>query len=411
MTDPATDPSLQTLREVIEALAPLERRAGGPGERQAADWIAERLRACGCAVELQDEAFLDGYAREIGTLSALAVLAGVLSLRGLGGGPAGRRHTRRLGGWLAAAVAAAMADDVQNGPRVFRRLLGRRRATQNVVAAGGDRAGERTLVLLAHHDAAPTGLIFDERFQAWLGETFTGIVERVDTSLPLWWALLASPGLITLGAARGRRGLVRAGTAGALLGTAVFADVARSPVCPGANDNLTAVAVQVALAERLRSEPPEGLRVLFVSCGAEEVLQGGIHGFAARHFPSLPRERTWFLNLETLGSPGLILIEGEGPVIMEDYFDRGFRDLIGRAADRARVPLRRGMRSRNSTDSVIPSRAGYPTATLASMDRYKALSNYHKLSDTPENVNYRTVLGALAVTEQLVSDLAASRWH
>ena len=34
--------------------------------------------------------------------------------------------------------------------------------------------------------------------------------------------------------------------------------------------------------------------------------------------------------------------------------------------------LRRGMRARNSTDAVIPSRAGYPTATLASMNRYKA---------------------------------------
>ena len=49
------------------------------------------------------------------------------------------------------------------------------------------------------------------------------------------------------------------------------------------------------------------------------------------------------------------------------------------------------MRARNSTDAVIPSRAGYPTATLCSMDRYKALSNYHQMTDTPENVNYRTV--------------------
>jgi Iap family predicted aminopeptidase len=68
------------------------------------------------------------------------------------------------------------------------------------------------------------------------------------------------------------------------------------------------------------------------------------------------------------------------------------------------------MRSRNSTDGVIPSRAGYPTATIASMNRYKALSNYHKMSDTPENVSYRTVLQALTLSEAVARELAVSPW-
>src|SRR5205823_5008185 len=139
-------------------------------------------------------------------------------------------------------------------------------------------------------------------------------------------------------------------------------------------------------------------------------LQGGIHGFAARHFPALDRDRTWVLNLDTVGSPKLILLEGEGPVVMEDYHDRNFRDLIVRAAEGAGAPLRRGMRSRASTDAVIPSRAGYPTATLTSMDRYKSLTNYHQMSDTPENVHYRTVAQALVVTEAVARELARNPW-
>jgi Zn-dependent M28 family amino/carboxypeptidase len=226
----------------------------------------------------------------------------------------------------------------------------------------------------------------------------------------LWWGMLAAPGLIALGAARGKRAMIATGIAGSLVGAAVFADVARRPVAPGANDNLTAVAVLVALAERFQSEPIAGLRVLLVSCGAEEVLQGGIHGFGAHHFPRLDRDRTWFLNLDTLGSPKLILLEGEGPVIMEDYHDRSFRDLIDHIARGCGAPLRRGMRSRNSTDAVIPSRAGFPTATITSMDRYKALSNYHQMSDTPDNVDYTTVLHALTVTEALARELGASQW-
>jgi hypothetical protein len=391
-----------TLREVVEALAPLERRAGEAGERRAAEWIAERLRTAGCGAEVQSEQFLDGYAEVMRSLSAVSLGAGMAALA--------VAPLRRLAGVAAAAVTAAIADDVSNGPRVFRRVSSKPRTTWNVVGECGAADAPRTLVVLAHHDAAPTGAIFDPTFQRWLGETFPGVVERIDTSFPLWWALLAAPLLVTSGALRGRRGQLAAGIAGSAVGVATFADIARSPIVPGANDNLSAVAVLVALAERLRAEPVAGLRVLLASCGAEEVIQGGIYGFARRHFPALDRERTWFLNLETVGSPKLVMLEGEGPVVMEDYHDRSFRDLVERAASQAGAPLQRGLRARNSTDAVLPSRAGYPTATLASVDRYKALSNYHLMSDNPENLDYRTVAHALTVTEAVARELAANPW-
>ena len=391
-----------TLREVIETLAPLERRAGSEDERRAADWIAERLRAAGCEAVVEEERFREGYARMMSTLSIASGLAGVAALAS--------RRARPVAGAVAGAVLTAIADDVSNGPRLFRRAASPARTTWNVVGHCGDPDAPRTLVLLAHHDAAPTGRIFDDTLQRWWGETFPGIIERVDTSLPLWWTLMGAPALVALGSVRGRRGLIAAGVAGSALGAAVFEDVARSPIVPGANDNLTAVAVLVALAERLRAAPIAGLRVVLASCGAEEVIQGGIYGFARRHFPALDRERTWFINLETLGSPRLIMLEGEGAVVMEDYHHRAFRDLIARVADGAGAHMRRGMRSRNSTDAVIPSRAGYPTATLASMNRYKQLSNYHLMSDTPENVDYRTVRQALLVTEAVARELAANPW-
>ena len=76
-----------------------------------------------------------------------------------------------------------------------------------------------------------------------------------------------------------------------------------------------------------------GLRVVLASCGAEEVLQGGIYGFARRHLAPLDRDRTWVINLDTVGSPALAMLEGEGAFVMEDYFDRGLRDLCERVAD------------------------------------------------------------------------------
>ena len=173
------------------------------------------------------------------------------------------------------------------------------------------------------------------------------------------------------------------------MSAATLNDIARNPVVPGANDNLSGVAALVALAEAFRERPVAGLRVMLASCGAEEVLQGGIYGFARRHLAPLDRDRTWLINLDTVGSPELAMLEGEGAFVMEDYFDRGLRDLCERVAIRDGIAMRRGMRASTSTDSVIPSRMGIPTVCLTSLNRHKALSNYHSPADVPENLSYR----------------------
>ena len=115
-------------------------------------------------------------------------------------------------------------------------------------------------------------------------------------------------------------------------------DIARGRVVPGANDNLSGVAGLVALAAALRESPVHGVRVLLVSCGAEEVLQGGIRPFGDRHFPALPTDRTWFVNLETVGSPHLSLLEGEGTVTMQEY-EAGFKDLVAEEAAAGGISL------------------------------------------------------------------------
>jgi Zn-dependent M28 family amino/carboxypeptidase len=391
-----TEPA--TIREVVETLAPIERAAGEPGERQAAEWIVERLSAAGANnARIDEEQFYDGYPRLHAGLSAVGVAVAAVGL-----------VSRRLRGPAALAGLAAglaIADDCSNGLRVARKAMRRPRTTWNVVADAGDLDGERTVVVCAHHDAAHSGKFFDPRLQRYFVERFPGIVERIDTSLPNWWPAILAPAIAGVGALRGNRKMMLTGAAMSAVGTAAFADIARSPIVPGANDNLSAVALIVALAERLRDRPVRGIRVLLVSLGAEEQLQGGIYGFMARHRPELDRERTYFLNFDTVGSPELIMLEGEGTTVMEDYYHRPFRDLVARAAERADAPLRRGMRSRNSTDAVLMSRARYPTACFSSIDRHKALSNYHQMSDVPEHLVYETVMHAVTVAESVVREL------
>ena len=388
-----------TFREVIEDLADLERGAGSPGEEVAAHRLDARFEAAGCAATVDEEEYYDGYARLHAMLSAAGVLAGLAALSG---------RARPVAAVAGAGAAAAIADDCANWSRFARQRLSQRRKTWNVVAEAGDRSADRTLVLMAHHDAAPTGFIFDDTAQRKANDLFPDLIEATDTAVPMWWPVIAGPALSALGALTGRRGLARVGLVLSAGSAASFADIARHRIVPGANDNLSGVAVLLAVAEALQAEPVEGVRVLLASCGAEEVLQGGVYGFVERHLKPLDPSRTSVLNLDTVGCPRLILIEGEGPVVMEDYCAPDFRDLIARVADEAGIELRRGMRARTSTDAVVTSHAGYPTATIGSMNAWKGLDNYHKPTDTPENVNYEIVRSAARLAEAVTRELARS---
>ncbi len=387
----------EVLREVVETLAPLDRTPCSPGEREAAAWLAERLRASGAAVSLEEET-------SWGTFQPNATLIGAL---GVAAAAAALRSRRALAAGLASLSVAGLLDEAQNGPRVLRRLLRRRRSTVNVLARTGDAEAIETLVVLAHHDAPQTGLVFDQTLLKWAWERNPERLGRAKVPLPQWWAGLLAP----LGALGSALGGGRAPALGGLLAgtasTALAADMWRSPTVAGANDNLSGAASLVALAQLLAADAPRGLRVLLVSCGAEETLQDGIRAFIARHRDRLDTAHTMFLNLDTVGSPHLIMLEGEGPIWMERYSGGWLRDLLADTAARLGIPLERGFLARSSTDSVIPSRAGYPTATLVSLAPWRAPANYHLPSDVPQNLDYGTVADAVRLARGLIGALAA----
>lgn len=374
-----------TVREVCEQLAPLERAPCSPGEREAAQWIAERLRAAGVQqVELEDEPSWGPFPPTIAALGAAGVLGAGLVLSG----------RRALGALLGIVSAAGVLDEAENGPRLARRLLRRRKTTVNVVARLGDPQAKRTLVVLAHHDAAQTGRLFDQALQMKIHARYPGSLQRFKTQLPQWWIGMAAPLGACVSAITGRRRPAVIGAALGTLGMWLITDMWRSPTVPGANDNLSGVAALVALSEWLHREPIAALRVWLVSAGAEETLQDGIRAFMQRHRAELDPSRTWMVVPDSIGSPRLAMCEGEGPFRMHYYTDPSFRDLIERCAREQGIPFERGFKARASTDAVIPSRAGIPTAMLGSLTEWQTIANYHLMSDVPENLDYGTIADA-----------------
>jgi peptidase M28-like protein len=385
------------LLATVEHLAALERAPCSPGEREAAEWIAGRLRAHGCEVQVEAERVHGSFHWVLLALAGIAGAGGIAALRG-----------RRGLGLLAGALSAAsMWEDLSGG----RRRWLRRRAlpqgdTWNVVAEAGDRSAQRTLVVLAHHDSARTSFIFDQRSARLLAAHAPWLLYRLDRWPPLMWLVVGGPLLVAWGSVRGRRGPLAAGTVVCAGTAAVMADMSTNAVVPGANDNATAVAALVELARDLAERPVAGLRVLLVSTGAEEANQEGIIAFARRHEAELDPNRTSFLCLDTIGSPDLSMVEGEGFLVMRDY-PAAFKDRVDAAARAAGVPLRRGLRLSFATDGLIALRAGYPAASVGSVNEYMMPSNYHWPTDTADRVDYRTVAGATRMTRHLIDDLAA----
>jgi hypothetical protein len=225
--------------------------------------------------------------------------------------------------------------------------------------------------------------------------------EKANQSVPIIYGVFLGPLLLALWGLTGRRLLKRAGTVFAAGATAAMADIGARGVVPGANDNLSAVAVNVALAHALAADPPRDVRVILLSTGSEESFMEGMQAFGRRHFGELPRERTEFVCIECVGSPQLCVVEGEGMLLMRDYTEAS-REALARAGAVAGVPLRRGLRTVAATDALIALRAGYSTCTLGGVDETKFPSHYHWPSDVPDNLTWESVEGAVKVCEAYV---------
>ncbi len=390
------EPDRAQIEAAVRRIASIERPSASAGEREAAEWIAARLSELGARARIEDERAHGTYWWPAIGQAALAAAGGIAALRG----------RRALGAAAAAVAAAAMYDDVTGGSHWFRRLLPWH-DTCNVVAEAGDGDAGRTLVFVAHHDAAHGGAIFDDRGLQRLADRFPDFYAEADEWPPVAGAPFGIAVLLAAAAALGRRGLLRTGLALNAIALAAFADIASRAVVPGANDNATAVAVLLELARSLQERPLEGVRVLLVSTGSEESYMEGMRAFARRHFPSLPRESTTIVCLDTVGSDAeLLLVEGEGMVGMRDYPSE-VKELVAGAAARAGVHLRRGLKLRFATDGLIALRAGYPVAAIGSCNRYKLPSNYHKPTDTADNVDYEKVADCARICDTLMRELAA----
>jgi hypothetical protein len=379
----------------VHVLAAIDRPSASEGETRAALWIADELRELGLDPQVDAERAHGTYWWPIGLLNAVALWSLRLTRRG--------RRLRAIG--VAAAATAALVDDLDHRSRWFRRAVLPHQPTHNVTAVAGDPGAQRTIVVVAHHDAAHSGAIFDPALPRALQARFPDQYERGLLHPPLLWLTLLGPLLALVAALRGggrAAAAARVLTVGTML---AMLDIGRRPAVPGANDNLSAVAVVLGLARRLREEPVQGVRVLLVSAGAEESFSEGMAAWGRRHFPDLPRETTWVIAVDSVGSPTLCLPLSEGFLRNYDY-DPALRRDAAEVARELGIPLAPDFRFSFASDAQIAHHAGYRCLLVSSIDELRTPSNYHWPTDTADRVDYGTVADATAVVDGLIRRLA-----
>jgi hypothetical protein len=301
-------------------------------------------------------------------IATVAHMALALALSILGG---------LVGRLLAAALVVSLEIDASGRSFWLRNILpGRRRGTNvdaHIAAPGPTR---RTVVVVAHHDAAHNGLVWHPLMLA------GGRRRARKTGMTLSYSSAAMAGMV--GVAVGLPVVRDVGRVILGAGIALSLQAAFSKTVPAANDNASGVAGLLELTHRLAVEPIRGLEVIVLSPGGEEAGGVGIAGWLKQEGAKLDSATTLFVGLDSIGS-------GEPVVSVRESVTGRYRaadiELVERAADRAGLARPRRVGLGAVSDPMIARNRGFQAVSLLSW-RDGMIANLHRSTDISENVDW-----------------------
>ena len=375
------------LRRDVESLAAMERDTAGEGERQAARWAAVRLEQAGATdVRVEPYRYQRHWAHGQVPAHAVGLVGAAL------GGP--------VGAGLALAGLTLFDLDYTGRAQPLRRLTPSGDGANAVgrIPARGER--RLTLVLTAHLDGAHTGLI-------WQADPAAHLAARTNRHPSLGGGVVPGYLLAFAGSGLGNRRLRVAGAATLGLAVALSLQSAASATVPAANDNATGVAALLALLERLAAGRPDGLEVIALVNGSEESGMGGMRAFLDGE--ELDPRSTLVLGFDSMGSGEVVLLESEaGPVTKVRYREADL-DLADRGTRRAGEPELRRFGLGAWTDPALAVHRGIPAISLLSLEPGGGrITNYHRMSDTAENVDYRCVARSVRIAAGIAEEFGTT---
>jgi acetylornithine deacetylase/succinyl-diaminopimelate desuccinylase-like protein len=153
-------------------------------------------------------------------------------------------------------------------------------------------------------------------------------------------------------------------------------------IVPGAQDNLSGVAVAFEVARRLANgDRLERTRIRVVSFGAEECGLKGSGAYARRYREQLKAENTHVVNLDGIMEIDHMFVIQRELMAMQTHH-APLVDKLLESFERAGLPPKRGTIPIGGTDASSFSARGIPAASIVGMPMGKLHPTYHTRLDT-----------------------------
>jgi hypothetical protein len=392
-------PALQTerlmehMRAICKGIGP--RPATSEAEQKAADYVRIMLASFGYeGVKMHKFRSNKSSGWQTIPLTVTVALAAPLARR-LG------RRGGLIGGALALWATASFRGVLMAKPPAFQPIIALGHS-QNVSAHLPAQAeAKRHVYLIAHLDTNKQRLLFPTPVMGalkpmlnltLLAGLFSGLSLfwqglRGQKRLPWWQWLLTLVGL---------------GMAGAQLYDE------SQPAVEGANDNASALAVVLALAEALKANPLPNTEITFLFTGCEEAGCIGLRAYLDAEQPK--RYQSYFIDFEMVGTGNICYITQHGISHFSQY--KPAENLLALAAQTARKHPALNVSGRNMlTLEEVATLAdkGYQALCIAGHNQEGYLPNWHRSSDALAKIEPGTLSKAARYAYALLQELDASK--
>jgi hypothetical protein len=383
-------PLMEHLRVFCKDIGP--RPACSPQEQRAAEYVRATLTRLGFPGVLEqhfksNRSYGWQLAPALAATTAAPLLAGILC----------GRLVRLLASALGLSGTMVLQEAMRARPPFFQPLIATGES-QNVfvtIPPAGD--VWRRVTLVAHLDSNKQRFLLPIPFPYWHKPLMTaGLALATASGLHLlfsalfgkrrlpWWQYVAAV------ASLGFLGLV-------------LRDETQ-PYIEGANDNGTALAVLLGIAEALKAEPLAHTEVTLLFNGCEEPGCIGMQAYLQHHAP--PKLDHFFVDLEMVGSGNLCYVTKHGLSLMTEYEPHPeMLAFAARAAVKNPDLHVAGKDMLIVEEQAVVDRYGYRGLVIAGYDAEGHLPNWHRLSDTLERIEPATLSRAARYAWALLGEI------
>jgi len=175
----------------------------------------------------------------------------------------------------------------------------------------------------------------------------------------------------------------------------------------GANDNLSASAVAVAIGKYLSENRPKSVEIWIGSQGSEEVGDKGAKAFVEKYGKMGILDNSYAVVLECCGAAeDMFLIEKD---MHRAVYNTEINNMLLQAHTEAKIEnpdllnIRTGSLKIGSCDACRYIHEGFKAAALMGMEHVKNRAiNWHSVNDAPENINKKVLHNFLDVSLKFI---------